>query len=142
MLILGQRARPGRLVGAVLTSACLLCPTVAYAKPVPERLVGSYYVHAGTMTVRANGTISVTYQWYYPRDKGMPTYPRLSLKVQNVTGNVMKGTVTSQVKSAVTAGTRFTATQTAPGMHLRFSGQPRVWRFCDEVHKVQGACGA
>ncbi|MEZ5186635.1 MAG: hypothetical protein R2720_12895 [Candidatus Nanopelagicales bacterium] len=136
-----MRAR--RVLGLISVAATVAAigPTPAHAAHgIPPRLVGFYYQHAGGMTVRSNGTVTVVYQWYYKRDNGMPTFPRLTLEVDTVRGRTLKGRVVSQRKSPVQVGSRFTLKRKAPGMRLRLAGFPHRWYFCDDSH--QGQCGA
>ena len=138
-----RRIRSMAVVGLVAASA-MTGQTVVQASgpPIPRELVGSYYVHAGGMTVRKNGVVKVTYQWYFKRDHGLPSFPRLSLKVRSVRGNVLRGKVTSETEALVGVGRKFTAKHVAPGYELHFAGLSRVWRFCDRAHQAAGACGA
>lgn len=114
--------------------------TATASDPVPPDMVGFYYQHAGGMKVRSNGTIRVSYQWYYKRDKGLPTFPRMTLVVDQVDGRTLRGRVVAESKSPVRVGARFVAKQQSPGMRLRVAGSSHRWRFCDDAHP--GECGA
>ena len=129
---------------ADLSEAPLVRPAAVQAADVtvPRSLVGFYYVHAGGMTVRRDGVIKITYQRYLKRDKGLPSFPRVWLKVKSVHGTVLRGTVTGGNGSPVPVGTRFTAIHAAPGYQVRWATLSRAWRFCDPAHQARGECGA
>ena len=137
-----RRRRLTALAG-VTVAVTLVSGAPAHASPdIPDDLTGFYYTHSGGMTVRKAGTITVTYQWYYKRDRGLPSFPRLTLRTGKVRGETLKGRVVAQVDARVATGSRFTIKHRPPGMRLRVTGMPRVMVFCDPVHKEQGACGA
>lgn len=112
----------------------------AHGTEIPPDQVGFYYQHAGGMKVRADGTIRVSFQWYYKRDKGLPSFPRLTLVVDEVSGRSLRGRVVAQRQSPVRVGSRFVVRQRPPGMRLRVRGFPYRWQFCDQAN--QGQCGA
>ena len=128
----------------VLASAAAVVATVPAhaAQDIPASLAGFYYTHAGGMTVRKNGTVTVTYQAYYKRDKGLPSFPRMTLKIGKVRGDIMKGRVIAQTNAKVKVGSHFTIRHRPPGMRLTVKGMKRTIAFCDQTHQEQGACGA
>lgn len=123
------------LVAFVLTAT----PVHALAD-VPAPFQGFYYQHAGGMRVNADGTINVSYQWYYKRDHGLPSFPEITLGVSRVHGHKLSGRVLSKRNAPVLVGSHFTVTRRAPGMRLKLRGFPTRLYFCDDQH--QGRCGA
>ena len=114
----------------------------AAASVVPDDWVGSWFVHAGGLKVHANGKVSMTYQTYYERDGGLPTFPEIRMRVKSASGKKLVGRVVAQRQSRVAVGARFTMIQKAPGVRVRFSGSRKVFRFCDRWHQERGDCGA
>ena len=115
-------------------------PAVSVA--VPDKWVGVWSVHAGGATVRANGTITMTYQAYYKRDHGLPSFPEIRMKVTSVHGNRLIGRVIGQRESPIEVGSRLTVRQRTPGIWIKFSGSKKTFRFCDRWHRERGDCGA
>lgn len=138
-----MRRRLLTALASVTAAVTLMSGAPAHASPdIPDDLTGFYYTHAGGMTVRKTGTINVTFQRYYKRDRGLPSFPRLTLRTGKVRGGTLKGRVVAQDDARVSIGSRFTIKHRPPGMRLRVTGMPRVMVFCDPVHKEQGVCGA
>ena len=63
------------LLGICAAALVLSGAGEASASDVPDNWVGGWFVHAGGLKVRANGKVSMTYQTYYKRDGGLPTFP-------------------------------------------------------------------
>ena len=130
------------LLGICAAALVLSSAGEASASVVPDNWVSSWFVHAGGLKVRANGNISMTYQTYYKRDGGLPTFPEIRMRVKSASGKKLVGRVVAQRQSRVAVGTRFTIIEKAPGVRLRFSGSRKVFQFCDRWHLERGDCGA
>ena len=84
----------------------------------------------------------MTYQTYYKRDNGLPTFPQIRMRVTSVRGQKLTGRVVAQRQARVEKGTRFTVTQKPPGLWVTFAGSSKIYKFCDRWHRERGRCGA
>lgn len=128
---------------AMATISLTAVGTVGFASPtvsLPGTLVGSYFVHAGGLTARPNGTITVGYPHYATPPKP-PSFPQLTLRTTRVSGATAFGRVVRSADPRVVRGTSFVLRTGWPGVVLKIKGKPRMG-FCDEYNKAQGECGA
>lgn len=109
---------------------------------VPAAFQGLYTQHAGGFTIREHGPVVVSYQAYLKRDKGLPSFPRLKLRIASIDGRTLSGRVVRSSDPRVSEGTTFRLVHRYPGMRLTIPGLPWTMEFCTPRNRSKGRCGA
>jgi hypothetical protein len=107
--------------------------------------VGFWYLHAGGLTINADGSAQMTYPLYGAGPDLSPLFPILTLDLTG-SGSIAEAYVVSSTDPSVPSGTTFTLMLAYPGIVL--SNEPAnlatngVTVFCDPTEAAQDVCGA
>lgn len=132
-------ARGNRRVAATLLLGLVLTGCASEQVPDASAFSGQWFQHAGSLNIKPNGEIDLTYQLEQPPNPS--SFPELKLKVESVTGDTATAVVTSTSDPQVAVGAKFKFQRADPGIVATTpDGATGLW--CDPPNKDRGACGA
>lgn len=111
--------------------------SVVAATPPPS-FAGTWSQHAGGLTIAPDGLVTMSYQ---STVTVMPTFPELTMRITEVTGDRATATVLTSNDTAMPNGASVVFERKFPG--LMMSGPSGlVLRWCDAANRAKGECGA
>ncbi|MEU3643784.1 hypothetical protein AB0E59_10440 [Lentzea sp. NPDC034063] len=111
--------------------------SVVAAAP-PASFAGTWSQHAGGLTIAPDGLVTMSYQ---STVTVMPTFPELTMRITEVTGDRATATVLTSNDTAMPNGASVVFERKFPG--LMMSGPSGLTlRWCDATNRAKGECGA